>query len=414
MKDLRPNHWLIATFNAPVIFSRGKSETWYLNPTRRYVFSADHLAKISEYVETTSTLSGSSLYRPLTAGAPLQGTRILVERFRDRGLGDHLFLTGPFAFIQHISGHTAKIHVYAFTDRAQVFLNSPDLEHRAAFVGPTHYDDFRYYDYQWMVASVTESSQEADQLNVYDALYASMGLDPGQVPPKFKRPYLTVDSAEQESAANFFYTVWAERQFDLRKEGYYVVAPLTHSPLRAAPYGFWLELCDTLSRRRPVIVIGQLHEALPDLDMPAAEFVAKLNQLDPRVVNLLNPAQALPLRSVMALIAQANCLVTLDTGPLYIAQGLRTPAVSIWGPHDPGVRIGYDPDYMDLAVWQDKFCRRSPCFCFGSFPVQKCPRGEQQQFCEVLYSTTVDDVLTALEKVECRQYRLAPFSPKPT
>jgi hypothetical protein len=327
---------------------------------------------------------------------------LLVERFRDRGLGDLLFLTGPFAFMHHVSGGEVKIHTYAFSDRSAVLYNNPQLEHRTAFVGPTHYDDFPQYDYQWMIESVTESCAESDQLNVYDALYQLMGLNPAQIDPKFKRPHVYPTEEELGAVNQFHYHVWMEKRCDLRKTGYYVVAPLTHSKLRATSYRFWLDLCVELAKRRPVIVVGQPHENLPVMDMAPGAFIDTINELGDAVLNAIQMNPPLPLRSVMALIARANCVVTLDTGPLYIAQGVRTPAISLWGPHDPGVRLGYDQDYMELAIWNESACGKCPCFCYGSLPYNKCPHGTEQDLCEVLKTVTVDAVLEKMDLVDRR------------
>ncbi len=139
------------------------------------------------------------------------------------------------------------------------------------------------------------------------------------------------------------------------------------------------------------------------MDISVGEFIAQMHLLGDDVVNFMDSKPPTPLRSSMAVIAKANCVFTLDTGPLYVAEALRVPAISIWGPHDPGVRIGYDPDYMDLAVWNEQACSKCPCYCFGSFPQHKCPRGAEQTVCEVLASVTVDSVLTKLDAVECRR-----------
>lgn len=407
---MTPNQWLITTFKSPVVFNRGREETWYLNPVRRYVFNAGHILKMAEHVETTSDLRSGALYRPLNARAALAGRRILIERFRDRGLGDLLFLTGPMAFLHHITGGDVKIHTYAYSDRGTVLYRNPHLEFGTALVGPTHYDDFGHYDYQWMVEAVTETDQEPDQLNVYDALYRQMGLNPDQVPALYKRPTMALDPEDAKGLIQFFFLLWQERQIDLRRTGYYVVAPTTHSPLRMASYGFWIALIKELALRRPVVVIGNLHESVPDLDMPIGQFRDELDQLGAGVVNLLG--KPYPLRSVIQLISKSTCLIGLDSGPLYIAQGLRIPAISLWGPHDPRVRIGYDKDYMDLAVWNSQYCNNCPCFCYGSLPKRKCPQGENQTLCEILCSLIPDDVLTKLDMVESRGgFSLGTFSP---
>jgi hypothetical protein len=43
------------------------------------------------------------------------------------------------------------------------------------------------------------------------------------------------------------------------------------------------------------------------------------------------------------------------------------------------VRLGYDQDYLELAVWQRKLCPASPCYAHSGFPVERCPLGAQQR-----------------------------------
>lgn len=401
--DAPNSQWYVATVKAPVTFNRGKEETWFLNPARRYVFNGVHLKKLSSMLESVSEITGTPHYRPLMAGHNIAGKRIFIERFRDRGIGDLLFLTGPMAFMHHVTGGDVKLNVYAFSDRGSVLEGSPYLEHGTVFIGPTHYDDFANYGYQWLVNSATESNEEGDQLNVYDALYQQIGVNPAEVDPHFKRPSIVVGEQDIENLHQFWRVVWEQRTIDLRKTGYYVLAPLTHSALRSTQYSLWLEIAAELAKRRPVFIVGQTSTPLPDLDMPAGEFVTKTGELGEKVVSLLG--ENLHLRSVISLIAKATALVGIDSGPLYIAQAARVPAVSIWGPHDPGVRIGYDPDYMDLAIWNEQFCPKSPCFAYGEFPIHKCPEKQNQQICQCFRGTTVDDVLNKIEKIEDRKVR---------
>jgi len=72
----------------------------------------------------------------------------------------------------------------------------------------------------------------------------------------------------------------------------------------------------------------------------------------------------------------------------------------VWGPHDPGVRIGYDQDYMNLAVWSQDKCRRCPCYCYDRFPVEKCPQGAEQRICEPLRTTNPGLILNKFEEIE--------------
>jgi hypothetical protein len=99
----------------------------------------------------------------------------------------------------------------------------------------------------------------------------------------------------------------------------------------------------------------------------------------------------------------------MDSGPLYIAQALRVPAVSVWGTHHPGVRIGYDNDYMELAVWNHEVCKWSPCYAYAGFPDGKCPNGSKQMTCEVLNTVTPQHVMDRLDKVQARKVGVTSF-----
>jgi ADP-heptose:LPS heptosyltransferase len=158
----------------------------------------------------------------------------------------------------------------------------------------------------------------------------------------------------------------------------------------------WLALIDELAKKMPVIVIGSLKHALPDADISAGEFVGGLRNLCQKSAKIVNLVGEIPIRSIMTIISKAAFLVGLDSAPLYMAQACRVPAVSLWGPHNPAVRIGYDKDYMDLAIHNTQFCPNSPCFTYDGFPVRKCPDGTAQKVCSVLASITVDQVLAKI------------------
>jgi len=113
---------------------------------------------------------------------------------------------------------------------------------------------------------------------------------------------------------------------------------------------------------------------------------------------------------LMALLARSFCAITLDSAPLYLAQAVGAPAISLWGTHAPATRIGYDKNYMDLAIWQQDACQFSPCFAYGQFPVNKCPQGVRQACCEVIGAVTADDVLKKVDMVESANAQIGKFA----
>jgi ADP-heptose:LPS heptosyltransferase len=384
------------------MWTRNDDEVWTFNPKRRYVLNANQLGNLAEFVHTISDLRTSPHFRPLLAGqASLAGSKILVERYRERGIGDLLFLTGPLRYLKFLSGGEANIDAYALADRGVILANHPALQYRATLSGPLHYDDLPHYDYHWFVDTATEYDEEPDQLNVYDALYKTLGLDPATVPAEYKRPDIVLDDADHKNLDQFLYFTWLEKKLDLRKTGYYVIAPLARGSLRAASYQMWLDVINELKTRRPVIVVGSLDGRVPTTDMEAGEFNQHVSQAGSNVVNAMR-SPPMPLRVLASILSRATAVGCLDSGPLYVAQALRVPAISVWGPHDPGVRIGYDPDYMKLAVWNRVACRRSPCYCYDRFPAELCPLGAQQRVCEPLRTTDPKQVVAKFNEVESR------------
>lgn len=402
------SQYVIATFKAPIQWHRTEDECWLLNPPRRHIMHADHLVRLTEHVESISDLKGSAYYTPLQAGKSLASARVLIERHRDRGIGDLLFLTGPLNFMQQASGNNVKIDVYSLADRGAILQHHPALHLGTTLHGPLFYDDLGLYNYQWMIETVTECNEEPDQLNVYDALYQQLGFEPGQIEPKFKRPSARLVDEDMRSLDQFFYYIWQHKKVDFRRTGFYVVAPFAAATLRSLNYMTWLEIVKELASRRPVIVIGSASTRQPDMDISVGEFQQALA----KTTNVINAIGATPIRTALALLSKAQAAVTLDSGTLYMAQAVNTPAISIWGSHDPGVRIGYDQNYMDLAIWNQPACRMSPCFAYASFPEHKCSQGAAQQSCDVISAVTPDQVLQKMDMIESRNITLGKFTAK--
>lgn len=395
--------WIVVSVSKPVMMRRSDDETWLLNPRRRYILNADAVQDLSPYIETMFDLEGSAYYKPVRAASPvrLPGASVLVERYRDRGIGDLLFTTGPLAYLKHITGGSVQTYFYTYAERGAVLCNCPSLS-CPPLVGPVLYDDLPLYDYHWFIDTVTEHSEESTQLNVYDALYASLGIESSTVDVRFKRPVLGLSEDETRRLDDFFYWVFlnTKLRLDLRNTGYYVVAPLANSSSRCAPYSTWLQVIETLSQRRPVLVVGMLRDRMPSTDMSVGDFVSTLDAAgNDRVVNLMGKTQV---RHLLQLLSKANCVASLDSAALYISEAFRTPCVSVWGTHNPLVRIGYDPDYMNLAVWPNKACRYSPCYAWQGFPAHKCPVGEAQSVCQCLIAASPSEIVSRFDRVEER------------
>lgn len=403
------SQWLIVTVKEPVMFHQTADETWLFNPNRRYIVNANRVAPIEQFIDTVSELDGASLYQRLRANQNITGAKILVERNRERGIGDLLFLTGPLNYLHHLSGGDVDIDLMSFADRGVVLTHSPLISNKCVKCGPLEYDHLRMYNYHWLVNTVTEQDTEGDQLNVYDALYQQLGFVPEDVEPKWKRPTATLVADDFQNLDRLFHHVWTQRKIDLRRIGYFVVAPFANATLRSMNYKTWLEIIKQLATRRPVMVVGNSSLRLPDMDMSAGEFSQQVASIGGGVFNAVDSTT---IRVLMALIARSVGVVCVDSAPLYISQALNIPAVSIWGTHAPASRIGYDKTYMDLAIWKQEACQFSPCFAYGKFPVNKCPQGNRQISCEVTAAVTADDVLTKVDIIESANAQLGKFAAK--
>ena len=385
----------------PVLWPRCDQETWSLTPPNRYVINAEFSSRFSEdQVEEVSDLKGRAYYQPFVGLINLNNAKSLVERHRSRGIGDLLFLSGPLSYLHHMSGGTVKFFVKSLVDRGTILYNHPALHLKTPLYGPTLYDTLPLYDYHWFLESVTEFNEDREQPNVYDVLYRQIGFDPKNIDPIYKRPSVGFDESDARGLHAFYQAIWSEKQIDLRCEPYYVVAPFSHGLTRSSPYGLWLNLIAELSQKRPVIIIGSLRHELPDIDMSAGEFVQRLRMLSQQTAKIINLVSDMPLRSVLTVISKAKCVFCLDSAPLYMAQACRVPAISLWGPHSPKVRIGYDKAYMDLAIHEKSACPNSPCFTYSGFPERKCPEQEAQKFCAVLANVSVNSIMEKLSLVE--------------
>jgi Glycosyltransferase family 9 (heptosyltransferase) len=397
--------WVVVTVTKPTMMRRSDDETWALNPKRRYILNADLLEPLASNIETMSDLHSLPLYKPLHA-APrvrLPGSSLLIERYRDRGIGDLLFTTGPMAYLHHATSGDIKIHCYAYAERGAVLVSCPYLAAGCPLVGPLIYSDLAEYNFHWFIDAVTDYCEERDQHNVYDALFHTLGIDPRTVDAKFKRPHASLNADDAKQLDHFMYWTFlnTKPQVDLRKTGYYLVAPFSNSALRSANYTLWFDTIQRLAAVRPVLIVGALRERMPSTDMSAGVFMENITQLiglsKGRIISLLGKTTV---RNLMQLISEANCVVSMDSAALYISQALRTPCVSLWGSHDPACRIGYDSPYMRLAIWHPRACVNSPCYAWQGFPVNRCPDGERQTVCSCLAYISGEEIATRVKQAE--------------
>ncbi len=394
---LHNNKSSIISVKEPILLSRNASETWALNPPLRYILNADQITPIFDYIETSSELSSSSSFNALSLNYDLNYKKILVERHRERGIGDLLFTTGPLEYIKHVSATSAQVYYYCLENKYPVLYGNNCLANKSPIVGPILYDNLKAYDFHWFINSVTEFTEELDQPNVYDTLYTQLGVDHKLISPRYKRPTFYLQDEDYKNLDTFYYSIFLTRKIDLRKQSYCVIAPFSNSNLRSAKYSMFLELIDNLKETMPVIISGANPDNKMILDMAPYEFMHKLEAMSSTHANVINLIGNISIRLVAAIVSKSKFLISLDSGILYIAEALRTPAISLWGTHDPKVRIGYDKDYMDLAIFKYESCCHAPCFSYHGFNDKKCPRKNLQVLCEPLAQIKVNEILDKIK-----------------
>lgn len=71
----------------------------------------------------------------------------------------------------------------------------------------------------------------------------------------------------------------------------------------------------------------------------------QLKSVDRRMTKLQFYAESLP--ELFSWIAKARCLITMDSGPLWISHFTQTPVVAIFGPTRPETRVTFHPLYPE-------------------------------------------------------------------
>ena len=157
------------------------------------------------------------------------------------------------------------------------------------------------------------------------------------------------------------------------EDGYLVLCPVGSYARKNLPTATAAHVVRHFSQRRAIFLIGGAAEA------DALEEIARLANL-PRN-NIL--AGALTLPELAAFLEKADCLITVDTGPLHIAQGVGCRTVAVFGPTDP---IVWGPrGANDIVLFNDVPC--APCWGKG--------RCERKTAC--VEGTTARDIIKAVD-----------------
>lgn len=361
--------WRVVTPKEQLIWPKSALEQWYMYPPLRYIVPSDQQEALEGKLAAWSELKSSKNYRELNVSSLKPGSKVLVVRHPSRGIGDLLFITGPLRYLYE--RYRVEVYWHAPKDRDSLIHHLPYVKNELPFNGPLSYDSLPLYDAHWFIDAVTELDEEPDQENVYDALFRQIGVDPETVLARYKKPQIVLTDADDKHYTESMEKVHSHLGFSPVLGEYIVVAPLSKSVTRNAPYPTWLTIIQKLVESgKKVILLGDVNDVMPNSGMTFGEFAKNLGNFQKEsVLNLIGMTE---LRLAATILKNAACLVTLDTGLLYVAEALGTPAVSVWGTHDPRVRIGYNDDLMKLALWHKEACQFAPCFAYRGFPEAKC------------------------------------------
>ena len=162
----------------------------------------------------------------------------------------------------------------------------------------------------------------------------------------------------------------------LPDKGYLVFCPVGSYSRKNLPQAAVAGAVRYFQRKKPVYLIGGSQEG------QALAAIAK----DAGLPLLQVMAGTLSLPELTALLAGAEMLVTVDTGPLHIAQAVDCPVTSFFGPTDPSV---WGPRGLKASiVYKKPSC--SPCW----------GRGVCEADC--LSSLTAHDIIEAAEALAVR------------
>jgi Glycosyltransferase family 9 (heptosyltransferase) len=368
------------------------------NPGERLIFNDDDALSIQQDPGSARYILEVSDLKPYLAEMesrqPSNWRKSRVLFYRGRGVGDQLIVSAASRFFTEMLGATC----FQATDRIHepIWIGNPYIG-SAALAMPIHLDTVHrargplFVQGAFFFESITEWDSDGEQPNVYDRLFTMLGLDPGRIVAKFKRPTLVLQ----------------KQDIDVRTKWLQQVAAATNKPCDNGYIVFQFRSTNKV-RSLPAVIVEKalfaINEYAEKFQIPI--LVTDNKPLSPEILEIvkrtkmaINVANSINyVRLFIGLIAGASAVVGPDSSAIHIAAAFEIPAIGIWGAYSPESRTAYYP--RQIHLFHAERCPNAPCFNYlPDLPFMKCPHGLEQQYCEVFDGVSPDEIFEALKTV---------------
>jgi len=341
----------IVTLSEPAVIHLRKSgnggRAHVFGPHRAYVVTGFVWNRLKEdfqgVIHKVSSLEPRT--RNFVAKPPHRGRVLLYNG--SGGYGDQL-ITWPLPAILTRLGY--EVHVAVEPGNEPLWWTVP---HCASVVSlPVEYEEWKLYDHHAVFESVGNFDEHPDQRHPLDAMLWKLGIDPSAVPDSDKSlpPLLTQGELAE-----------VDKLTDGRPYGLYQLA--ASIPLRSLPPAASAEALAVVASKRQDLLWLAVHDQYIPKDYVKEASELGLPNVTSRVFKTI--------RSLLAAASKAKLVVGPDSFLIHAAGVAGVPAVGMWGPTPPDLRVRYYANHK--AIYNQPGCRYAPCLCAGAAPPPYCP-----------------------------------------
>lgn len=394
---------------------------------RDYVIASNQLDRITQDENVRNRLYKCSKLEPRLVPfhilARKQGTQRLLFYNGSGGYGDQI-MSWPVARWLAMQGF--DVHVLTDPGNQPCWYNFPFV--KTVNVSPLPFEQFKLYDYHFVMEHVINLDEHQDQLHPVDTMFVHMGVDPTSIDPKLKVVHPVFTWAELNYVNNFSEYPHIGFFQLASANGVRAMTPsdsafLALKMAEEFPEIHWLCLYDEFIPPTYVDALkcrtcggagnvvwstgtchpGDINQAMP---IPKLEGAVTTDITCPDcggskyLTKNIQPIVFQNLRELWALVhKRAAICVGPDSMLVHLAGSMGIPCVGIWGPISPTNRVAYYSGHH--AIWKREACPHAPCFSYlAGFPRYCPPRGAARQVCEVVAAATPTEVIEAIHKIK--------------